>query len=96
MWLFQRYSHFWDVYSLRQGVMSKMVSESIKGMNTDELRKDMYYKIDKILAQVVKTNGRVNKLEAWKDQVMGGLKVTLVIVALAGFLFKIGWLTIGA
>ena len=76
--------------------MSKMVLESIKGMNTDELRKDMYYKIDKILAQVVKTNGRVNKLEAWKDQVMGGLKVTLVIVALAGFLFKIGWLTIGA
>ena len=76
--------------------MSKMVSESIKGMNTDELRKDMYYKIDRILTQVVKTNGRVNKLEAWKDQVMGGLKVTLVIVALAGFLFKIGWLTIGA
>ena len=76
--------------------MSKMVSESIEGMNTDELRKDMYYKIDKILAQVVKTNGRVNKLEAWKDQVMGGLKVTLVIVTLAGFLFKIGWLTIGA
>ena len=72
-----------------------MVLESIKDMNTDELRKDMYYKIDKILAQVVKTNGRVNKLEAWKDQVMGGLKVALVIVALAGFLFKIGWLTIG-
>ena len=76
--------------------MSKMVLEYIKGMNTDELRKDMYYKIDRILTQVVKTNGRVNKLEAWKDQVMGGLKVTLVIVALAGFLFKIGWLTIGA
>ena len=73
-----------------------MVLESIKGMNTDELRKDMYYKIDKILAQVVKTNGRVNKLEAWKDQVMGGLKVTLVIFALAGFLFKIGWIAIGA
>ena len=75
--------------------MSKMALESIKGMNTDELRKDMHYKIDAILKQVIKTNGRVNKLEAWKDQVMGGLKVTLVIVALAGFLFKIGWLTIG-
>ena len=76
--------------------MSKMVLESIKGMNTDELRKDMHHKINAILDQVVKTNGRVNKLEAWKDQVMGGLKVALIIVALAGFLFKIGWLTIGA
>ena len=75
--------------------MSKMVSESTKGMNTDELRKDMHNKIDAILKQVVKTNGRVNKLEAWKDQVTGGLKVALVIVALAGFLFKIGWITIG-
>ena len=76
--------------------MSRMALESIKGMNTDELRKDMYYKIDKILAQVVKTNGRVNRLEAWKDQVTGGLKVALIIIALAGFLFKIGWITIGA
>ena len=76
--------------------MSKMALESIKGMNTDELRKDMHHKINAILKQVVKTNGRVNKLEAWKDQMMGGLKVTLVIFALAGFLFKIGWLTIGA
>ena len=73
-----------------------MALESTKGMNTDELRKDTYYKIDKILAQVVKTNGRVNKLEAWKDQVTGGLKVALIIIALAGFLFKIGWITIGA
>ena len=76
--------------------MSKMVLESIKSMNTDELRKDMHSKIDAILKQVIKTNGRVNKLEAWKDQMMGGLKVALIIIALAGFLFKIGWITIGA
>jgi len=76
--------------------MFKAASESTKDMNTDELRKDMHHKIDAILKQVIKTNGRVNKLEAWKDQMMGGLKVALVIFALAGFLFKIGWLTIGA
>mgnify|MGYP005830890999 FL=1 len=64
-------------------------------MKTDELRKDMYHKIGEILVQVKKTNGRVNKLEAWKDQCMGGLKVFFVIVALAGFLFKIGWINIG-
>ena len=76
--------------------MFKTASESTKDMNTDELRKDMHHKINAILDQVVKTNGRVNKLEAWKDQMMGGLKVTLVIFALAGFLFKIGWIVIGA
>ena len=65
-------------------------------MNTDELRKDMYHKIGEILIQVKKTNGRVSKLEAWKDQCMGGLKVTFVIVALVGFLFKIGWINLGA
>ena len=65
-------------------------------MNTDELRKDMYHKIGEILIQVKKTNGRVSKLEAWKDQCMGGLKVTFVIIAILGFLFKIGWINIGA
>ena len=76
--------------------MFKTASESTKDMNTDELRKDMHHKINAILDQVVKTNGRLNKLEAWKDQMMGGLKVTLAIFALAGFLFKIGWIVIGA
>ena len=65
-------------------------------MDNDELKKDMYHKIKEILAQVKKTNGRVNKLEAWKDQCMGGLKVALIIIALLGFLFKIGWISIGA
>ena len=40
-------------------------------MDTDELRKDMYSKIGEILVQVKKTNGRVNRLEAWKDQCTG-------------------------
>ena len=65
-------------------------------MNNDELRKDMHHKVGEILVQVKRTNGRVSKLEAWKDQCMGGLKVTLIIVALVGFLFKIGWINIGA
>ena len=65
-------------------------------MNTDELRKDMYHKIGEILVQVKKTNGRVNRLEAWKDQCTGALKVILTISVLLGFLFKIGWINIGA
>ena len=65
-------------------------------MNTDELRKDMYSKIGEILVQVKKTNGRVNRLEAWKDQCTGALKVMLTLAVLLGFLFKIGWINIGA
>ena len=64
-------------------------------MNTDELRKDMYSKIGEILVQVKKTNGRVNRLEAWKDQCTGAFKVVLILAVLLGFLFKIGWINIG-
>jgi len=64
-------------------------------MDNVELKKDMYHKIQEILIQVRKTNGRVNKLEAWKDQCMGGIKVMAVVIGLLGFLFKIGWITIG-
>ena len=65
-------------------------------MKADELRKDMYYKIGEILVQVKKTNGRVNKLEAWKDQCTGAFKVVVIICVLLGFLFKIGWINLGA
>ena len=64
-------------------------------MKTDELREDMYHKIGEILVQVKKTNGRVNKLEAWKDQCTGAFKVAIIVAALLGFLFKIGWISIG-
>tara|TARA_R100000152_G_C6700515_1_gene130159 strand:- start:146 stop:343 length:198 start_codon:yes stop_codon:yes gene_type:complete len=64
-------------------------------MNTDELRKDMYHKIGEILVQVKKTNGRVSRLEAWRDQCVGGMKAMIIITALIGFLFKIGWINIG-
>lgn len=64
-------------------------------MNANELRKDMYHKIGEILIQVKKTNGRVSRLEAWRDQCVGGMKVMIIIVALVGFLFKIGWINIG-
>ena len=64
-------------------------------MDNNELRKDMHYKIGEILVQVKKTNGRVSKLEAWKDQCMGALKIALVIAALLGFFFKIGWINLG-
>ena len=64
-------------------------------MTTDELRKDMHNKVKEILTQVKWTNGRVSKLESWKDQVSGAIKILLIVAALLAFLFKMGWLRIG-
>lgn len=70
-------------------------------MKVEEVRLDMYDKIksihkrqDEILSQVKITNGRVNKLEAWKDQFVGGAKVLLGVVGLLGFVLKMGWMII--
>jgi len=53
--------------------------------------KVIHNRVDEILGQVKITNSRVSKLESWKDQMMGGLKVSSVIAVLLAFLFKMGW-----
>ena len=63
-------------------------------MTTDELRKDMRDKIHEILKQVKITNGRVSSLESWKDQISGGIKISLAILALIAFIIKMGWVSI--
>lgn len=63
-------------------------------MTTDELRKDMRDKIHEILKQVKITNGRVSSLESWKDQISGGIKISLTILALIAFIIKMGWVSI--
>ena len=63
-------------------------------MTTDELRKDMRDKIHEILKQVKITNGRVTSLEAWKDQISGGIKILLAILAFVAFAIQIGWVSI--
>ena len=54
--------------------------------------KVIHNRVDEILGQVKITNSRVSKLESWKDQMMGGLKVSSVIAVLLAFLFKMGWI----
>ena len=53
--------------------------------------KVIHNRVDEILGQVKITNSRVSKLESWRDQLMGGLKVSSVIAVLLAFLFKMGW-----
>ena len=57
--------------------------------------KVIHNRVDEILEQVKITNGRVGKLESWRDQVMGGLKVILIIAALLAFFLKMGWIIVG-
>jgi hypothetical protein len=63
-------------------------------MTTDELRKDMRDKIHEILKQVKITNGRVSSLESWRDQVAGGIKILLAILAFLAFVIQIGWVSV--
>lgn len=42
--------------------------------------------LEAILSQTIKTNGRVNKLEAWMNKVIGALLITEVILLPVAFM----------
>ncbi len=69
--------------------------------SVEQVREDMHDRIksihnrtDEILNQVKVTNGRVTKLEEWKSQFVGGMKVGSVIVGFFAFTLKMGWITL--
>ena len=75
--------------------MAKLTKQDETTIKLREVMHDklkvIYNRTDEILGQVKITNSRVSKLESWKDQMMGGLKVSSVIALLLAFLFKMGW-----
>ena len=75
--------------------MAKLTKQDETTIKLREVMHDklkvIHNRTDEILEQVKITNGRVSKLESWKDQLMGGLKVSSVIAVLLAFLFKMGW-----
>jgi len=62
--------------------------------NMQDKLKVNHKSVDEILEQVKLTNGRVNKLESWKDQLVGGFKISLLIATLVAFIIKIGWISL--
>lgn len=55
----------------------------------DEKFDGLHEKLDLILAQTTKTNGRVNRLEIWRGFISGGLAiVTIVILPIIFLLIK--------
>ena len=73
--------------------MNEEATMKLREVMHDKL-KAIHKRTDEILEQVKITNGRVGKLESWKDQVMGGIKVVSVIAILLAFLFKMGWIVL--
>ena len=84
-------------YQNYQGINLKMATDSANTMRADmhDKIKVIHNRVDEILGQVKLTNGRVSKLESWKNQMNGALKVLIIVSTALGFLFKMGWLKIG-
>ena len=55
--------------------MSEITKETI-----DEIIKRIDENVMEIRVQTIKTNGRVNSLEAWKNKITGGLLITDLIL----------------
>lgn len=46
----------------------------------DEKFDGLHEKLDLILAQTTKTNGRVNRLEVWRGFITGGLAIIAIVI----------------
>ena len=55
--------------------MSEITKETI-----DEIIKRIDENVMEIRVQTIKTNGRVNSLEAWRNKITGGLLITDLIL----------------
>ena len=46
----------------------------------ENLKDHLTEKLDRIEGQTIKTNGRVSKLEAWKNRIIGGFLVVSAVM----------------
>lgn len=65
------------------GALTQGFADIGKGMDRqDAVLKEQNIKLDQILAQVAKTNGRVSRLEFWKSAIIWGSSVIWGIIIL--------------
>ena len=68
--------------------------ETLRDRELDEARKNIWNKLVETHNEVMRTNGRVNTIEAWKNKVTGGAYILFILCTLFGFMVKVGWLTL--
>lgn len=56
------------------------LSEPYSKREIDQLHTGLHEKLDSILSEARKTNGRIGKLEQWRSFITGGLAVLSVLV----------------